>query len=266
MRIIALLFFFLLTTMEGTVMPYPVQQDGLGMGWIGGLLIGTLLGRGGLGWLGGYGDYGRGPAAAAVATDVVLNPAFQGIQNQISTLSDTISSQNISNAMSAWFTSVNNSVHEISDVVNSGARDILGGISNLATAQAAGNFTTLTSINGLGRDITAAQNQSALQQLNSFNQLTTTTLQGFNSQAMQIQNATNQIIAQGTANAAAMAACCCEIKETISRDGGETRALITSNRMNDLESQLSEARLSASQSAQTNALIAALQRNGNGND
>lgn len=75
---------------------------------------------------------------------------------------------------------------------------------------------------------------------------------------MQTQNATNQIIAQGTANAAAMAACCCELKEAISRDGDETRALINENRMNDLQSALNEARLAASQAAQTNSLLAAL--------
>jgi len=254
--------------MEGTVYPYPVQNnDGLGMGGIGGILIGSLLaGRGGLFWNNGWGGGWVGwPAAAAVASDIVLNPAFQSIQGQISTLSDTISTQNMSNAMTSGFADVVNATHQTSDIVNAWARDILSGISNLATAQAAGNFTTLTSINGLGRDVTAAQNQSALQQLNSFNNLTTTTLQGFNGQAMQIQNATNQIIAQGTAMAAAAAACCCEIKETISRDGSLTRALISDNRMHDLESQLSEARLQNSQSVQTNAIISALGRNGNGN-
>ena len=177
----------------------------------------------------------------------MLSPALQSIQGQIGTLSDQIST----NQISTQLTGIDNRFSAQSDVLQNS-------IANLATAQAAGNFTTLNSINGLGRDVTAQSNQNALQQLNSFNQLTTTTLQGFNSQAMQTQNATNQIIAQGTANAAAMAACCCELKEAISRDGDETRALINSNRMNDLENALAEARLQASQTSQTIAIVNAL--------
>jgi len=90
-----------------------------------------------------------------------------------------------------------------------------------------------------------------LQQLNSFNNLTTTTLQGFNTSAMQIQNATNQIIAQGTANAMAMASCCCEIKSAIAADGNATRALINQLDKENLQAQLSDAKNQATNLAQS---------------
>lgn len=75
---------------------------------------------------------------------------------------------------------------------------------------------------------------------------------------MQVQNTTNQIIAQGTALSSQLAECCCTLRETINRDGDETRALINANRMADLQDSLNQARLSASQSEQTAAIVAAL--------
>lgn len=238
------------------VVPVP-SSDGLGMGGIGGLLIGSLLGgnRGGLfgnggGYGGGYGmgGYGMGgigqAATSAVATDILISPLIQGVQSQISTLSDSING-NETNSAIRDYSAQSSAQHEA----------IESTLTALSTAQATGNFTTLNSINDLGRDVTAQANQNALQQLNSFNNLTTTTLQGFNSGAFQLNTATNQIIAQGTASAAAMAACCCEILQKIADDGGTTRALITANRMDDLTSALAEARLEASQAAQTAALL-----------
>jgi len=233
---------------------------GLGAGAIGGGLLGLAAGAllgGGRGW-GGYGGYGAAPATSAIASEVVLTPTLNAIQNQISGLSNEIDT----NAVLAGITSVNQNVSGTS-------RDIGRDIANLSTAQAQGNFTTLTSINGLGRDVTAQANQNALQQLNSFNQLTTTTLQGFNNSAMQIQNSTNQIIAQGTANAAAVAAgfceiskematCCCEIKQAIKDDGATTRALINDLNVQSLRDQLAAANNEVSNNKQNQYLLSTI--------
>lgn len=71
---------------------------------------------------------------------------------------------------------------------------------------------------------------------------------------MQTQNATNQIIAQGTANAATMAQCCCEIKSAIANDGDETRALINALNVQNLQTQLADAKSQISNTNQTIAL------------
>lgn len=91
--------------------------------------------------------------------------------------------------------------------------------------------------------------------MNSFNQLTTTTLQGFNGSAMQLQNATNQIISQGTANAAAMATCCCEIKAAIVSDGQATRELINNLNVQNLRDQLATANGKVSNNEQNQYLL-----------
>jgi len=244
-------------TLDGTAMPsmggYNTGMGtgaglGVGGGVLGGLLAGGLAGavlggRGGLGGWGGNG-YGAAPAAAAVATDIVLNPAFQSLQNQVEQLGDQLGT----NSILAGITSVNQNV-------SGTTRDTLNSIANLSTAQAAANFTTLQSINGLGRDVTAQANQNALQQLNSFNNLTTTTLQGFNGGAMQVQNVTNQIVGQLQAMAATQAACCCELKSLIQSDGNITRALINANTMQDLRDRNVELAGEVSNFRQTQAIL-----------
>ena len=231
-------------------------------GVLGGMLGGALLG----GNRGGYGNNGYGagypvaaPATTAIATDIVLNPAFQSVQNQVSNLAAQVASGDLNNTLQSEFRRLNLAV-------DGNMQNIGNDIANLSTAQATSAFTTLQSINGLGRDVTAAQNQAALQQLNSFNNLTTTTLQGFNSSAMQIQNSTNQIIAQGVATAMQMANCCCEIKGMIMSDGNMTRALINQLDKENLQAQLADAKNQAdnlaqsiafqtSQSAQTTTIL-----------
>ena len=217
---------------ETIVMPETGGLGNLG-GGLGGILLGLLLGNNGI-----FGNrYGAtGAAAGAVATDVVMQPAFQSLQQQINNLSSQLASGDIQD-----------SIGKLSSELG-----------NVATAQATANFTTLSSINGLGRDLVTNIHQQDLTQLNNFNQLTTTTLQGFNGQAMQTQNATNQIIAQGAAMAAQAAQCCCEIKQTIKDDGNETRALINDLNVQNLTAQLNDAKSQISNSNQTNALVAAM--------
>lgn len=218
---------------ETIVMPETGGLGNLG-GGLGGILLGLLLGNGGI--FGGNRWGATGAAAGAVATDVVMQPAFQSLQQQINNLSSQLAAGDIQDSISKLSSE-------------------LGAVS---TAQAAANFTTLSSINGLGRDLVTNIHQQDLTQLNSFNQLTTTTLQGFNGQAMQTQNATNQIIAQGTAMAAQAAQCCCEIKQTIKDDGNATRALINDLNVQTLTAQLNDAKSQISNSNQTNALVAAM--------
>ena len=254
-------------TLDGTVAPIMGNSGiGSGSGILGGVvagglagLVGGMVGRGGFGggnnWGGGYGGGYGGPAADAAAASVVLNPAFQSIQHQIDSVGNTLNAHSTDNGI----TSVNQNVSGTS-------RDLLNSIANLSTAQATAAFTTLQSINDLGRDVTAQANQNALQQLNSFNQLTTATLQGFNGAAMQMQNSTNQIITQGTANAAAVAAgfcqiskelatCCCEVKQKIADDGNLTRALINDTNMQNLRDQLVTANGRISNNEQNQILI-----------
>jgi hypothetical protein len=214
------------------------SSSGIGMGALGGgvagLLLGGLLSNNGNGGLFGNGNNNNnGAATTAVTTDIVLNPAFQSLQNQITGLSTTLNTGEIQDSIS-----------RLGD-----------GIANIATAQASANFTTLNSINGLSRDLVTNIHQQDLTQMNSFNTLTTTTLQGFNGLAMQNQNSANQIIAQGTANAMAMANCCCEIKSTILADGNATRALINDTNMQALRDQLAAANSKVSNNDQSQYLL-----------
>lgn len=57
-----------------------------------------------------------------------------------------------------------------------------------------------------------------------------------------------------------MAACCCDIKSSILEDGEKTRALITSNRIADLQDQLDTARASVTNFTQTQTILNSLGR------
>jgi len=223
--------------------------SGVGLGAVGGGIAGLILG--GLIGNNGNGLFGGGSSTANVAE-------FGAINNQLQTLQSQIGANDLRNELE----SMENTYATISSgqtAANAAGFASIGSqIGNVATAQATNNFTTLTSINDLGRDITAQSNQNALQQLNSFNQQNTTMLQGFNSSAMQVQNATNQIIAQGTANAMAMANCCCEIKSTILSDGNATRALINDLNVQNLRDQLTAANNKISNNDQNQYLLSSI--------
>ena len=256
-------YFIMALTLDGIVPNMGMgSSSGLGVGagalggGVAGLLLGGLLANNGNGGLfGGGNNNNNNGANTAVATDILLNPAFQSLQTQIQTTQNQIGANALRNEISDNQQSINAGFSGLQQDLASIGRDynnLFGQVnSNISNA----NFTTLSSINGLGRDITASQNQAALQQLNSFNNLTTTTLQGFNSSAMQVQNSTNQIIAQGTANAMAMAQCCCEIKSAIAADGQATRSLINDTNMQALRDQLSAANNKVSNNDQSQYLL-----------
>lgn len=88
----------------------------------------------------------------------------------------------------------------------------------------------------------ATSNQNALQQLNSFNQLNTTTLQGFNEVGRDTATATNQLIMGQNNLAAQLSNCCCDIKQAIGADGAATRALINDLNVQNLQAQLADAK------------------------
>jgi len=233
------------------------SSDGLlGGGGLGALLIGALLFGGGLGGFGGRGQQGGWNDAAK--TDVVLNPAFQGIQQQVTALSNQVNQSSILDTLTDMNSGIIGSIAGVNDNLNGTTRDILAGQAAVLASQQANNFTTLNSINGLGRDVTAQANQNALQQLNSFNQLNIAMFQGFGSLSTQQLTATNQIIAQGTALSSQLAACCCDIQRAIAADGDETRALINAVNLQNLQTQLADAKSQISNFQQTQTLLSAL--------
>ena len=211
-------------------------SSGVGLGAVGGgivgLLLGGLLGNNGGGLFGNNNNNG-GPVVAAAATDVLLNPAFQSLQQQINTLSTSLNTGDIQDSIGRVQTQVG----------------------QLDSSLAAANFTTLSSINGLGRDIQTQVNATAVQNLQSFNQLGIQNVQGFNAVQTQSQNLATQIINQGVANAAAMASCCCEIKGLIAADGNQTRALINDLNVQNLRDQLAAANGKVSNNEQNQYLL-----------
>ena len=99
----------------------------------------------------------------------------------------------------------------------------------------------------MGRDITAAQTQALINNLQNFNQIQGT-----------LVNSTNQIIAQGTANAMAMQNCCCEIKGLIQSDGNATRSLINDLNVQNLRDQLATAQGKVSNNEQNQYLLSTI--------
>lgn len=227
-----------MTAMEGgtPIVMTGNGNDGLlgGGGGIGALLIGALLFGGGLG---GFGNRG----GAAVAEGAQLGQ-LSGIQSQLNSLQSSAALNPISCELDHLQESVCSGNMALQKGISDNANTYLQGQAALQTAQASANFTTLQSINGLGQVITAQNNQAALQQLNSFNGLNTTLLQSFNENSRDNANSFNAIQAQNATLAAQMAACCCEIKQAICLDGQSTRALINDINLQNVQSQLADAK------------------------
>lgn len=240
---------------EGGIMPtVPIMGAGSGFGGdLGGILIGALLGGG----LFGQNRYGAG-AGAGYAVNEAGEARFEGLSNQINGLQTQISTSGLSGEVCDLKDNICNGFLNSNNLTGSIGRDILSGQGQTNANLATGNFTTLSSINGLGNQITAQNNQNALQTLNSFNQLNTTTLQGFNEIGRDTANATNQIIAGQNAMMAQNSACCCELREAICKDGQETRALINAINLSTIEGQLADAKSQVNTLNQTIAQTALL--------
>ena len=236
---------------------------GGGEGGLGGLLLGGLLfGQGGLGGMfGGRNGMGAGMGMGANGfyggnVQGEQSAGITALQGQLTALASTVNTNQVANQMSQLSESVTDGISSIDSNLNSISRDLLAGQGAISNSITNNGFATLTNLNGLGRDITAQNNNIALQQLNSFNQVTTMLNQGFNEMGRDVNTATTQLIAQGNALAAQSAACCCEVKQAIAIDGGLTRALINDIRISELNGQLTDAKLSNSNLMQTNALTA----------
>lgn len=234
--------------MEMSTPVYPASlpignYGGLGEGGFGsgilGFLFGSLLGGGGFGGLGGN--------QLNTAINANQSGAIAGLEAGVANIQNALNTNSLQDGLIA-----------LSQAINSNASIINNGIADLSTAQQAGNFTTLSSINGLGRDISAQSNQQALQQLNSFNVLNTSMLQGFNEIGRDTATATNQLIMGQNALSAQLASCCCKLGQDIRDDGALTRALINDLNVQRLTSELNDAKNNISNSNQTNALIAAM--------
>jgi len=202
---------------------------GLLAGGIGGALAGSLFNRNG----NGFGGNGGGG-------DI----AYDALQTQIQTLQGQVGANDLRNELE----SVENTFATISSgqtAANAANFNAVGAqIGMVQTAQAANNFTTLQSINDLGRDITASNTQALINSIQNFNQV-----------QLSQQTATNQIISNLTAMSAANAECCCDIKQLIQSDGNLTRALINDNTIQALRDKNAELAVEVSNFKQNQFLV-----------
>jgi hypothetical protein len=242
-----------------SVSGFPMGYGG-GMGFGSGfgldaLLILLLLGGNNGGFL------NRGAAAGAVTTDVLLQPAFQSLQHQVGALGEQFNQTQVVEA-------INNGCSGVTNQVNNGSREVVQGIGAIRTDLANGNFNTLNSINGLGRDITAQNTQSLIQSINQSQGTNGMISNGFNNTNLALLTGFNGIGMQFADTRQQLSNCCCEIKSTI-RDSQDTtlqqaqqiKDLINGNRLQDLQSQVTALTNSLSNSGQTNQIIAAMQAN-----
>ena len=168
---------------------------------LGGALFGNQGGIGGLfggnrgigGAVPGYGvgGWGNGGALGGYVVGSQEGGQSAGItslQGQVTALASTVNSNQVAGHMASMTSELNGSIGDVNETLNSTTRDILTGQGNIQNAITNGNFQTLNSINGLGRDVVAQANNNVLQQLNSFNVLGTNINQGFNA----LNNTTQQ--------------------------------------------------------------------------
>lgn len=213
-------------------------ESGMGSGALGGgilgLLAGMLLGNRGGGLFGNNDNNG-------------VDPAFQALQNQLAGISATMNTNSTNSEIDNVASSLENANLANIQGIASNALTYQSGNANLMTELANGNFVTLNSINGLGRDIVASNTQALINNLQNFNNL-----------GAQIATGTNQLIAGQNAQNAAMAACCCEIQKTISSDGSLTRSLINDLNVQNLRDQLVTANGKVSNNEQNQYLLNAI--------
>lgn len=157
---------------------YGMGNYGVG-GPVPGYGVGCGYGYGNGGSLGGYvvGSQEGGQTAGITA-----------LQGQVTALAATVNANQIADQMADMQAGISSTIAGVGDTLNNTTRDILSGQGQIRNDITNGNFQTLNSINGLGRDVTAQANNNALQQLNSFNVLGTNINQGFNA----LNNTTQQ--------------------------------------------------------------------------
>lgn len=255
-----------------SITPAGVQNvssyPGMGMGGFGGfggfaggtgfgmdaLLILLLMG-GQNGMWGGNRGMG-GPATAAIASDIVLQPAFQSLQNQITNLQQNISSDTVTGKISDLSAQLCASGRDLANANANNTREVAQLLGTIGTAQAAGNFTTLQSLNEAVRDFTAQNTQNLIQSINQaqntnglitngFNQNYLSTLTGFNGMKDALCTISRE-----------MAECCCETKQAIERSicaGKDNTQAILNQMSHDKYAELLE-KYNAVQAANSNLI------------
>ena len=169
------------------------------------------------------------------------------MQNQISGIQSQLSTGGIHSEINELETSLQAANVANLQGIAANALAYTTGNSAIQTSLANGNFTTLSSINGLGRDITASNTQALINSLQNFNALGT-----------QISTASNQIIAGQNAQNATMCQCCCEMKQVVMSEGAATRALINDLNVQNLRDQLSAANNKVSNNEQNQYLLSSI--------
>ena len=184
--------------------PGGMGLGGMGTGFgIDALLILLLLG-GGNGGLGGWGNRAGGPAATAVTTDVIMQPAFQSLQQQISGLASQFSASQLTEAVS-----------NVSDQVQMSGNQVVQNQGQIRTDLQNGNFQTLTSLNGLNRDITAQNTQLLINDNQQTQLVNGNIVNGFNQQNLATLTGFNGVKDAICAMSREMAECCCETQKSI---------------------------------------------------
>jgi hypothetical protein len=194
---------------------YGMGGMGTGFGMDALLILLLLGGQNGGGMWGNRGGNCGGPATTAVATDIVMQPAFQSLQNQITNLQENISSDLITGKIGDLSHQLCASGQNINNTNNANTRELAGSIANLQTAQAAGNFTTLQSINGLQSALTQAATQNLIQGIN-MNQTTNGLItNGFNHSDLQTLTGFTGVQKTLCDISREMERCCCDMKSTV---------------------------------------------------
>ena len=178
-------------------------------GGLGALLSNGLFGNGMNGW-GGRGNFapvGSPVGVADFALDANTAGRINGLELGVAGIRTTQDNDRILNELESMETDLRSQIQTDSISLAGDIAGISNGQANLATAIATGNFTTLTSINGLGRDITTQQTQAIIQSLNTAN-LTNSLIASSATEIGRDQtNATNAIISGQTDMRFEMAQC-----------------------------------------------------------
>lgn len=229
----------------GTTMVMP-SAGAFGMGGdLGALLIGALL------FGGGFGGWGRGVAGAAGA-ELAINPQIQSINDRLSTMTNQMNTSALADSIGDLAVAANSNNLALNQAVDNNARAILQNEGTTQTAIANANFSTLTSLNNTLAAITAQNNQNQLNTLDRFNNQNISILTGFNTQNGLINAGFNQLIMGQNNLASQMAACCCDMKQTIAASGAKTDALINSIYVQNLQGQLADTKAQLSNCNQSN--------------
>ena len=213
--------------------PYPVMygNNGFGNGFFGGdgiwaiVLIALLFGNGAWGGFGGFGGFngGLGLSDGGLLGYAIGNNATKGdLSDGLFSVQNSNKLDNLSTQISDGFTNAATNLCNVRSDILTGNMGIQNSILDAKYASAMGDASTQ-------RDIL----------------LQTTQLE-------------NQLSTVALSNQAHLDNCCCELKSLIREDGEKTRALITSNTIQDLRDQLTAAKDVISDQRTENNIVSAL--------